>query len=424
MKHRLNRRAKKAMMAGAAASGLLALAIPVAAMAEMPDSEQGSGSHCTSDVSGGPVKCFTTYRAAIAAATGGVVKDAPANVSDAAGSPGFKAKINAAGTTAADGDQPFVVGTVYLDNDLKGASMSFTAETKCSPENDGFQISSMPEGFDDAVSSYETFNDCQAALFSDPDLNGDHSNWQIGRQTFVRDGLDNLASSMRFTYAESPSVEQLVKDCDEKVATCKFEQKGDVRYGFSGTHEVARGYNCTTVPQQTKIAWWDATGGKNSLEVELGASYKIGNSVLGSEFSYSFKIAYGHEWNWQNTAIDETPITVPAGQVGWINRNTKMQTSGGTLEVKYDDPKWGHRLWYVDDFTATGPTPEKHGTVTWAARKMTAAEKAEQCTDGSGFVTEVTDEVAGAKAKRANAKSAPAKAKSAPANATVSSGKH
>jgi hypothetical protein len=413
MKHRMKSRSKKTVIIAAAGTSVLALTVPITALATTTEpGSEAAGSHCTVDISGGPVQCFPTYRAAIAAATDGRVKDAPLDVRAAVANPAFRKKIDVAGTAAelrADAEpaaeSSVVIGTEYLDANHTGKSMSFTAESKCTPDGPGFQVDQVPAEFNDAISSYQTFNDCQARHFADPGLKGDSTSWQIGGQLSVGDGVDNLTSSIQWNYAESPTTAQLFADCDEKIATCKFEHKGDVTYSYGGVHEVARAYNCTSIEQQKKMSWWDTTGGKNSLSVELGASYKIGNALVGSEYSFSFKTTYGHEWTWENRVSDETDLTVPAGEVGWVNRNTKMQTAGGEYTVTYKDRKWGHYIWYVRDFVATGPVPQEMGVVDWVSRPMSAAEKADHCKDGAAVVTDTPK-----KARLASTKSLPSTA--------------
>ncbi len=417
MKHRMKSRTKKTVIIAAAGTGVLALTVPITALATTTEpGPEAAGSHCTVDISGGPVRCFPTYRAAIAAATDGRVKDAPLDVRTAAASPAFQKRIDVAGTAAEqedDEESSVVIGTEYLDADHQGKSMSFTADSKCTPDGPGFQVDQVPAEFDDAISSYQTFNDCQARHFADPGLKGDSTSWQIGGQLAVGDGLDNRTSSIQWNYAEAPTAAQLFEDCDKKIATCKFEHKGDVTYSYGGAHEVARAYNCTSIEQVKKMTWTDATGGKNSLSVELGATYKIGSSLTGAEYSLSFKTTYGHEWSWETRVTDETDLTVPAGEVGWVNRNTKMQTAGGEYTVTYKDRKWGHHIWYVRDFTATGPVPQEMGVVDWVARPMTAAEKAEHCKGGAAMVTATP---------KKTKKTASATTKSLPGTAHVLSG--
>ncbi|MFJ4795174.1 hypothetical protein [Kitasatospora purpeofusca] len=54
---------------------------------------------------------------------------------------------------------------------------------------------------------------------------------------------------------------------------------------------------------------------------------------------------------------------MPASQVGWVDRNTHLQSASGTYELHHKSKHWGHYVWYVKNFSGTGPVPQEAGVV-------------------------------------------------------------
>ncbi|MFJ9696340.1 hypothetical protein [Kitasatospora sp. NPDC101183] len=289
----------------------------------------------------------------------------------------FAAQIDGAGSPAAAASS-VVVSTEYMDGNFGGASLSITAEAPCSPGK-GYNLQVLTGAWNDSISSYRTFNNCQERHWEHAYLSGANTGWQIGDQDWIGDAMNDKASSIDYSYATSPTTVQLLKDCGSNTDSCTFTPNGSATTTYSGNHEVARGFNCSSVPQLKKMTWTDQKGGENSVSAEI--SVTAGFDFL-TKFEVGFKLAYGHKWTWNDSFADETDLTVPAGEVGWVSRSTKLQSASGTYELHYKSPHWGHYVWYVKNFAGTAPVPQDTGVITWGSRKMTPAEKADRCKGG------------------------------------------
>ena len=107
--------------------------------------------------------CFSSFAASIFAATSGRVR-LPASAK-----PGSvtASQLNAHG----DGPPPntFVLSIDWKNVNFTGASLTWEQSSKCG----SFQASSMPTGWNDAVSSVETFSGCANTLYQNINFGGD-----------------------------------------------------------------------------------------------------------------------------------------------------------------------------------------------------------------------------------------------------------
>ncbi|MFJ3216577.1 hypothetical protein ACIPLC_11715 [Kitasatospora sp. NPDC086801] len=177
----------------------------------------------------------------------------------------------------------------------------------------------------------------------------------------------------------APTIAELLKDCGTATDYCKFTPTGTSTF-FTAPHQVALVYNCSSVAQNKTVSWSDSTGGSNTVSTEI--SVTAGFDFL-SKFEMGFKQTYGQTWTWTDTFTNQDTLTVPAGEVGWITRETKMHSASGTYELHYGSPHWGHYIWYVNNFAGTAPVPQEAGVHMYGSRKMTPAEKG-ICGSGSG----------------------------------------
>jgi hypothetical protein len=335
------------------------------------------GRACTVDISAavtaprGRVRCYQTYREAIADASKGRVLDAPLDAATAAVSPGFQAEMDRA-AVAADST---VLSTEYKDRDFGGDSLTITDGTGCVKGGSDIK-KGLPAGWDNTISSFKTLGHCQVKHFADPNQRGASVGWDVGPHDYIGDSLDNKTSSLQYGYADIPTTVELLEDCGTKTDTCDFHPAGDRTTSYGDSHEVTRAYNCSSKDQVQKLTWSDAQSGSNSVSTEI--SVTAGFDFL-EKFEVSFKATYGHEWAWSRTFTNETDLTVPSGQVGTVSHQTKLQSAGGQYELHYGSKHWGHYIWFVNDFSGTGPIPDEAGVTTWNSRAMTAQEQAQQC---------------------------------------------
>jgi hypothetical protein len=340
------------------------------------------GKSCVARVSSREVTCFDTYREAMALATGGRVANAPLAAADGIGDLGLEAAIDQLGAgasskpTASTMEATVPLVTEYADPDFGGNSLTIYGTAPCADNGTSNVLDVMPDGWDNVISSYRTFNNCQAKHFADQKRKGNSASWQVGGQPYIGDDLNDQASSVELKYADIPSVAQLLTDCGKATDSCDFRPKGGRATSYTANHEVTRAYNCSTREQVQKLTWSDTTAGKNTVSSEI--SVTAGFDFL-TKFETSFKLTYAHEWSWSKTVTNETDITVPAGEVGTISRAALLQTAGGEYELHYGSKHWGHYVWYVRDFSGTGPVPDDAGVTTWTSHQMSDAERSAQC---------------------------------------------
>jgi hypothetical protein len=191
--------APAAALAAPAAPGAAAPAVvPGAAVAEgataAPRPTAG-GPHCALAAGEGAVlRCFGTFPAAVAYATGGRVTGAPASPADAVRDPAFTAAVEAAATTAAT----VLVGIEYADLNYGGASLSMYAPGRCDDSADvDYRFASLPAGWNDRISSFRSYSNCAQQLFNSTNF-GTALTGIVGSSSYVGATANDKASSVTF----------------------------------------------------------------------------------------------------------------------------------------------------------------------------------------------------------------------------------
>jgi hypothetical protein len=100
------------------------------------------------------VTCYATFAQSISAATRGRVS-LPASTPAGSVTPD---QINAGPDVAST---TFVISIDYLNNNFGGSTLAWFESSKCG----SFQIASMPSGWNDVVSSVQTFSGCANTLY-------------------------------------------------------------------------------------------------------------------------------------------------------------------------------------------------------------------------------------------------------------------
>jgi hypothetical protein len=213
-----SRSARRALAVLAALVPLLLVAGPVAAAppgpASAPVATSGDTSesataaatqpatstpHCT--LAAGPgqqLHCFATFRAAIAYGTHGRITDAPDSAATAARDPQFAARVDAvapAVTAAASS----LLGIEYADANMRGASVSFFGAGSCDNSSDAdFRFASMPSGWNDRITSFNSFSNCAQQLFRNTNFGGGALTIVIRSLANVGSAANDQASSLTF----------------------------------------------------------------------------------------------------------------------------------------------------------------------------------------------------------------------------------
>ncbi|WUI02816.1 beta/gamma crystallin family protein [Spirillospora sp. NBC_00431] len=127
-----------------------------------------TGRNCVINLAaGGAVTCYETFTAAIAAATGGKITGAPRDAHSAASNPAFKRRIEAiaqAKGQSARQEAETVIGFEYQHSKFRGRVWTVRTSHGCDRDNGvEWEVKSLYDNWwNDRISSFETFANCQA----------------------------------------------------------------------------------------------------------------------------------------------------------------------------------------------------------------------------------------------------------------------
>jgi hypothetical protein len=171
---------------------------PVAASGDISESATAASTppattapHCVLAAGAGQsLHCFATYRAAIGYATGGRITDAPSSATAAALDPAFATEVAAANAASAvTPAATSVLGTEYADANFLGASLTLRGAGSCDTSGDvDFRFPSMPAGWNDRITSFKSFSNCDQQLFRSVNFTG-------GALTLIIRSLANVGSA-------------------------------------------------------------------------------------------------------------------------------------------------------------------------------------------------------------------------------------
>ncbi|MGW1894900.1 hypothetical protein ACWCP6_32350 [Streptomyces sp. NPDC002004] len=194
MIRKLLRPALAAAAAAAAALGGLAVAPP--ALADQPAPE-----HCVLALDTGRQTCYDGFTAAFAAASGGRITDAPDNLEAASGGSGLQElraeTIRLMAGSGASGD--VIIGTVFEDKDYGGASLTITGSSPCRNNNRvDHWVNTLPEGWNDTITSVQPWANCWIELYSDEYLSGDRDGPFKSNTPDIGSYMNDRTSSISF----------------------------------------------------------------------------------------------------------------------------------------------------------------------------------------------------------------------------------
>lgn len=134
--------------------------------AEETGSTDPATPHCVARVESNEVHCYSTFQEAMAFATGGAITDAP-EASVALADDGLTRRIDALATPSGG---PIPIGIIYADFNFGGASFTFSAANGCDGNLNTVDFENtnlIPMGWNDKISSFVSFGNCQTVLFED-----------------------------------------------------------------------------------------------------------------------------------------------------------------------------------------------------------------------------------------------------------------
>jgi hypothetical protein len=141
------------------------------------------------------MRCFASFPAAIAAATGGRVRSAPASPAAAIRDPAFTAAVETQPVTFA----AVLVGIESADLNYGGASLSMTAPGRCDYSLDvDYRFPSLPSGWNDRISSFRSYSNCAQQLFRGTSFTGGALTNIVSSMWYVGGAANDQASSVTF----------------------------------------------------------------------------------------------------------------------------------------------------------------------------------------------------------------------------------
>jgi hypothetical protein len=183
-------------------------AVPVPATGPVSESATAAAAppasatpHCALVAGSSALRCFATYRAAIAYGTGGRVTDAPLTGSAAAVDRTFAAEMAAlpAATPKLDPKARVLLGTEYANANFLGASLNLFGAGNCDNSSDAdFRFASMPAGWNDRITSFRSFSNCAQQLFRSVNFTGGSLTLIITSLANVGAAANDQASSITF----------------------------------------------------------------------------------------------------------------------------------------------------------------------------------------------------------------------------------
>lgn len=335
---------------------------------------------CIMRIETGEITCFADFRAAVKAATGGRVTDAPVTATplDRA----TTARVNAAGTAAAKAvagrsraaATRTVLAIVYRDFDYTGGSVQLYSEQ--GPCRDGLDFKiNLPSQWNDVISSFQTFNNCYSTNYEHYDQQGQSIEWYANDQ-LGRISLNDQISSIKLN--RGPSRQELLDLCNNGSDSCDFHPTSGVSESYRDYHEVARTYNCSPTAQERSLRWEDTTAGSVTLATEVSVTAGFNVKAL-AKFEATVTQSYSRQWSWSSTFSDTSSLKAEPWSWVALDRNPKLQSVGGYYELHFGSRYWGHYVWYVQDFVGTGPVPQDAGVTRIRGNAMTPAEISANC---------------------------------------------
>ncbi|GII92045.1 hypothetical protein [Sinosporangium siamense] len=203
-----SRKRSLAWLASAAALTTAALTAPVPASAAEPGTP-AEGDHCVVNLSkNNKTTCFGSFTAAIAAATGGAITNAPADPAEAVNDAAFNAQLkpsgkgeSAADAGASSARRQQVIGIEYQHSNHQGASYTFTGNRNCTgPTTDVDFWFAFPGGspWHDIISSFRNYSNCFTAHYEHSNFTGRSTPYQDDRD-YIGDYLNDRTSSLRWS---------------------------------------------------------------------------------------------------------------------------------------------------------------------------------------------------------------------------------
>jgi hypothetical protein len=181
--------ARTSRVAIAAAATMLALGA-AATTANAAPTAPAAPKNCVLNVDSGSMRCFGTFREAIASSTNGRITDAPLSGKHI----DQKLADRLTSSSSTKGAQAVQLGVVYTDSNYGGSTLVINGERGCLSGNGRDAQINLDGTFNNSVSSLTTLS-CWLELWDAPDTSGIHQEYQQST-SYVGDAMNDRASSI------------------------------------------------------------------------------------------------------------------------------------------------------------------------------------------------------------------------------------
>ena len=172
------------------------------------------------------------------------------------------------------------------------------------------------------------------------------------------------AGSSSLAARERPTPRMLLMQCENRANTCVFHPRGPLRKRLGPRKRVSStSVNCSSRVQRYSKSWTHTVGTSYTVGLETDAGVGI------EEMSFAIKASYSKTWQRSTSVTDSQNVDVPPHGVGFISRAALRQRVHGTWEILLQDSYFGHYVWYIRHFRASGPVG-KRGAIIVKAHKM------------------------------------------------------
>jgi hypothetical protein len=163
-------------------------------------------SHCVARLTGSgsaETQCFASFAEALQNASGGRLTEGPKNAGSALRDPAFIARVEASNDQASrarSAAASTVISIEYAPSGWVGSDLIWVGTQNCttSTNNTDYEVSSMPAGWDNVISSYRTFANCWVKHYENTSFGGASVGYH-GSRSFIGAAMDNRTSSQRWS---------------------------------------------------------------------------------------------------------------------------------------------------------------------------------------------------------------------------------
>jgi hypothetical protein len=183
------------------------LGTPAVAAAPVPARTTVGGDHCVARLTGSrppALICFGTFAEALENASGGRLTDGPKNAAAAVQDPNFVARVNASNGELDQVNAAATSIVISIEYTPSGwttpSDLIWTGTKSCttSTNNTDYEVSSMPGGWDNVISSYRTFANCWVKHYENTGFGGASVGYH-GSRSYIGAAMDNRTSSQRWS---------------------------------------------------------------------------------------------------------------------------------------------------------------------------------------------------------------------------------